>query len=173
MENAGFSFQSIPVNSSEFVDKKLNVDSQILSISRQKLEVFMKEFSHLTKDPAWIITADTEVVFQNQLMGKPLDISDAGRVLGLLSGNRHFVKTGIIIYDTEKKIEISHIETSIVYFKILTETDIQDYLETQESLDKAGSYAIQGQGSKLVSKYEGLFSNIVGLPIEKIIPYLK
>lgn len=172
LEKAGISFQILPISTSEKVDKKLMIESQILSITRQKL--VEAEKAPQIQDSPWsvILCADTEVVFENQLMGKPINKEEAQKTLEKLSGNRHFVKTGYIIKDCKTQKEISHIETSIVYFKNLTQQEIEEYVATGEPMDKAGSYGIQGLGGKLVDKYEGLTSNIVGLPIEPLIPHL-
>lgn len=172
LEKAGISFQTLPIVTSENVDKKLMIDSQILSITRQKLVAAEK--SHLVLNSPWsiVICADTEVVFENQLMGKPNNPAEAAKTLGQLSGNTHFVKTGYIIKDIKTQKEISHIETCIVHFKKLSEKTILEYVSTGEPMDKAGSYGIQGLGGNLVEKFDGLMSNIVGLPIEVLVPHL-
>lgn len=173
LEKAGISFHTLPINTSEKVDKKLMIDSQILSITRQKL--VEAEKSPLVLHSPWsiVICADTEVVFDSQLMGKPNNPEEAVKTLGQLSGNSHFVKTGYIIKDLKTQKEISHIETCLVHFKKLSLETITEYVATGEPMDKAGSYGIQGLGGNLVEKFEGLMSNIVGLPVEVLVPHLQ
>ncbi|MCK6597456.1 MAG: Maf family protein [Bdellovibrionaceae bacterium] len=173
LEKAGISFQTIALSTSEFVDKKLIIDAQILSITRQKLEAAEKSIKVITALSPVVICADTEVIFENKLQGKPNSKAHAQETLSKLSGRMHLVKTAYIIKDMESQWELSHIETSLVYFKKLSVKTIDDYIETGEPMDKAGSYGIQGLGSHLIEKYDGLFSNIVGLPIEKLIPHLQ
>jgi septum formation protein len=172
LEKAGISFQILPITTSENVDKKLMIDTQILSITRQKLVAAEKSPLVQASPSSLIICADTEVIFENALMGKPKNPQDAQQTLMRLSGNKHFVKTGYIIKNTESKLELSHIETSIVYFKTLSEKMISDYIATGEPMDKAGSYGIQGLGGKFVEKFEGLESTIIGLPIERLSEHL-
>lgn len=109
-----------------------------------------------------VIGADTTVVFEGEIYGKPEDEEDAKRMLSNLSGNMHTVYTGVCII-TKDEI-INYCESSSVYFKRLTEKEIDDYIKTGEPMDKAGAYGIQDIGRRLVLKTEGDFENIVGLP---------
>ncbi len=113
-----------------------------------------------------LIGCDTIVVLDNVIYGKPKDEADAIAMLKKLSGRCHEVMSGItVIY---KNKVISDVVISKVYFKELSDDDIKSYIDTKEYIGKAGSYAIQGEGSKLVLKYEGSLNNIIGLPTEKL-----
>ena len=113
-----------------------------------------------------LIGCDTIVVLDNVIYGKPKDEADAIAMLKKLSGRCHEVMSGItVIY---KNKVISDVVVSKVYFKELSDDDIKSYIDTKEYIGKAGSYAIQGEGSKLVLKYEGSLNNIIGLPTEKL-----
>lgn len=173
LEKAGFSFTSLPISTSELIDKKLNPDTQILSITRQKLEAAEKSLIESAQSDAIVIVADTEVQFEGELLGKPQNIEHSREIIRRLSGNFHFVKTGCIVKNLKSKKEVSHIETSLVQFRTLDQAEISSYVASGEGMDKAGSYAIQGLGQGLVAFHRGLLSNIIGLPIESISPILQ
>lgn len=118
-----------------------------------------------------IIAADTVVVLNDKILGKPKDKNDALNMLSALSNNLHKVITGVCIKKGNKTI-VSH-DTTNVHFKKLSEKEINDYLSIDEYVDKAGSYAIQGVGGNFVDKIEGSYSNVVGLPKELLIKMLK
>lgn len=124
-------------------------------------------------DNSIIIAADTIVVKENEIIGKPKNKLDARKTLQALSGQRHNVITGFALIENNSSIKIVDYEMTEVYFKELDINDIEAYLETNEYLDKAGSYAIQGKGSLLVEKINGCYFNVVGLPISKINDSLK
>ncbi len=124
-------------------------------------------------DNSIIIAADTIVVKENEIIGKPKNKLDARKTLQLLSGQKHNVITGFALIDNNRLTKIVDYELTEVYFKDLDTIEIEAYLETYEYLDKAGSYAIQGKGSLLVEKINGCYFNVVGLPISKINDSLK
>lgn len=115
-----------------------------------------------------VIGADTIVVIDNTILGKPENDQDAIRMLKKLSGRSHKVITGFAIIDPENKIKLVDYETSEVVFNKLSKNEIDSYILSREYQDKAGSYAIQGKGAMLVSRINGCYFNIVGLPISKI-----
>ncbi len=118
-----------------------------------------------------LITADTIVVYNNEILGKPKDLEDAFNMLKKLNGNKHEVLTAVSI--SQNKHVVNFIEKSLVYFNNVTDEEIKEYVDTKEPLGKAGSYAIQGKGSFLIKKYEGDFHTIMGLPLKKVLEYLK
>lgn len=122
---------------------------------------------------AIVIGADTVVVFQGDILGKPTDEADAKRMLTALSGNWHSVLTGVTVMDTRTaKSESFYVETK-VHFTQLSEQTIDAYIATKEPLDKAGSYGIQGKGGLFVDKIDGDYFNVVGLPMCKLSRVLK
>ncbi len=173
LEKAGFLFTSLPISTSELIDKKLNPEGQILSITRQKLEAAEKSLSQASKGDSTVIVSDTEVIFEGELLGKPRNTEHSREILRRLSGNFHFVKTGFIVKNLETQIEVSHIETSFVQFRTLDQSEIRAYVASGDGMDKAGAYGIQGFGHTLVQHQRGSFSNIVGLPIEVLTLVLK
>lgn len=112
-----------------------------------------------------VIAADTIVVLDDQILGKPVDARDAERMLSLLSGRQHQVMTGLVLRDAATGSTDARIAVSSVWFKRLLPSEIGAYVATGEPLDKAGAYGIQERGALLVEKIEGCYFNIVGLPL--------
>lgn len=113
-----------------------------------------------------LIAADTVVVLDEQILGKPGDAQDADRMLRLLSGRCHRVLTGVAVFFEEQQA-VAVAETQ-VWFRVLTEAEIAAYVATGEPLDKAGAYGIQGRGAILVEKIDGCYNNVVGLPLTRL-----
>lgn len=118
-----------------------------------------------------VIGADTIVVIDGKILGKPKDEADAADMLRTLSGREHEVITGVCITDGEKTEKFAQV--SRVRFYALTEDEITAYVATKEPMDKAGSYGIQGRGCVLVESIEGDYFNIVGLPVAATVRALK
>lgn len=112
-----------------------------------------------------VIAADTVVVQDGAILGKPADARDAERMLTLLSGGMHRVITGLAIMDAGTGKTLSRAEATRVWFRKLTQEEITSYVNTGEPLDKAGGYGIQGKGALLVDRIEGCYFNVVGLPL--------
>ncbi len=113
-----------------------------------------------------IIAADTVVVLDGAVLGKPADEREAFAMLSALSGNRHRVYTGVTVLRGEKRETCS--EETIVEFRELEPDEISAYIATGEPMDKAGAYGIQGLGSLLVSRLEGDYFNVMGLPVFRL-----
>lgn len=114
---------------------------------------------------SYVIAADTVVVFDGEIIGKPKDKADARRILKLLSNNTHKVYTGYSVTDAANVHTASGCEVTDVHFKELTDGEIDAYIATGEPLDKAGAYGIQGTGSLFADEIRGDFFNVVGLPL--------
>jgi len=115
-----------------------------------------------------ILGADTIVVLDDVIFGKPADDSEAFYMLSILSGREHSVITGIALIDTEKEYVKKGHEITKVRFAELTPEEIKYYISTGEPEGKAGAYAVQGIGAMLVESIEGCYSNVVGLPLMKL-----
>jgi septum formation protein len=113
-----------------------------------------------------VLSADTIVVIGNQILNKPVDHSDAIRMIRLLSGHRHEVITGVCLIH-EGKCEVAS-ETTAVTMSEISEREIAAYVATGEPMDKAGAYAIQGIASRWIPRIEGDYNNVVGLPIARV-----
>lgn len=120
-----------------------------------------------------VIGADTIVVLDDEILGKPKDKNEAYEMIKKLSNRTHQVMTGISLINLHSNKKIIDCVVSDVKFKDLSEEDIKDYIQTNESLDKAGAYGIQGYGALLVEEIKGDYFNIVGLPISRLSDLLK
>jgi septum formation protein len=121
-------------------------------------------------DPLVVLGADTCVVSEGNILGKPADAADARRMLELLSGRTHAVLTGIAAV-TRGKI-VRGLEITHVTFNVLKDAEIAQYIASGEPLDKAGAYAIQGYAARWIPRIEGCYFNVVGLPIARTIDLL-
>ena len=122
---------------------------------------------------AIVIGADTIVVHEGKILGKPKDAEDAAAMLKSLSGDWHSVISGVTVMDTATaKSESFYVETK-VHFIALNDKEIADYIASGEPMDKAGAYGIQAKGGKFVDKIEGDYFNVVGLPLCKLYQVLK
>ena len=122
---------------------------------------------------ALVIAADTFIVFQGSLLGKPHTREEARRMLTLLNGRQHSVLTGFTVIDTRTGKKLSRSVETKVFFKKMTGQEIESYVKTGEPLDKAGAYAIQGLGAVLVKKIEGDYFNVMGLPLRSLTGVLR
>jgi len=157
----------------DFISSPSNIEED-LSFSASPSELAQTIASHKAQDVARrldrgiVIGADTLVVWEGMIMGKPTDRAEAGRMLGCLSGQRHQVITGLCVLDVEKNIPEVAAEITAVFFRSLSPQEINSYLDCGEWEDKAGSYAIQGRGALLVDHIEGCYYNVVGLPLNRL-----
>lgn len=118
-----------------------------------------------------VIGSDTIVIINNDILGKPKNKNEAYEMLKKLSGNTHKVITGVCIKSSEKIVSFSSV--SKVEFYSMSDEEILEYIDTEEPMDKAGAYAIQGLGAKFIKSINGDYYTIVGLPIARIIRELK
>ena len=158
-----------------FVVRPASVDESLLpaeSPMEYVRRVAQLKAAAIEADPADVVLgADTVVVIDGQILGKPRDHADALRMLETLSGREHEVLTGICLLrgkDTTIDLAITR-----VWFLPLAHRDLEEYVATGEPMDKAGAYAIQGLASKFVQRIEGSYSNVVGLPIELVREHLR
>lgn len=174
LQEAGFSFETLPVKVSEIPEKNLIVNEQILLIARQKSEAALDLLrSHPPRPSSILLTADTEVILNDQLLGKAQSPEHAFQILKSLSGRSHEVKTGLCLVETKSLKTVTHLETTQIFFKKLSDEMIWDYISKGEYVDKAGAYGIQGLGRVFVERFEGSYTNVVGLPMEALLQLLE
>jgi septum formation protein len=125
-----------------------------------------------TRPNAVVLAADTLVALENQIIGKPADLGEAAQMLRRLSGRTHEVCSTVAIYQQTAGKSAVFYDVSRVRFRRLSEPEIESYLAKVDPLDKAGAYAAQGSGAKIIAKIEGSFTNVVGLPMEKTVAAL-
>lgn len=118
-----------------------------------------------------ILSADTVVVIGNEILGKPANAADAVRMLRLLANRSHEVITAVCLANSS--FEDVRSETTTVRFSSVGEGEISEYTATGEPMDKAGAYAIQGGAGRWISKIEGDYSNVVGLPVDLVLRMLR
>jgi septum formation protein len=123
--------------------------------------------------PAVIIAADTIVVTGDRILGKPRDVQEARRFVGLLAGRVHEVVTAVAVRAIPEEEMAVETAVSRVTFAPMTEEEIDWYTATGEGMDKAGAYALQGIGALFVAAVEGSYTNVIGLPLDRLYPHLK
>jgi len=165
---AGFNLKIDPSNYEE--DMSLSLDPKELAIYLSKAKA---ESVAIKYKEEIIIGADTFIVYENKILGKPITPDKAKEVLKMLSGKEHSAITGFTIIDTSSNNILSRAVETKVFFKNLIDEEIDDYVATGEPLDKAGSYAILELGEKFVERIEGSKTNVSGLPMDELIEALK
>lgn len=154
----GLEFNVCPSAAEEKPEPGLSPEETVMHLAREKGR-------GLTGNP--VISADTIVVIDGKILGKPKSEEEAFAMLRTLSGRTHEVFTGICVNDD------CQVERSLVTFAELTDEEIRAYIATGEPMDKAGAYGAQGKGAVFVAKIEGDFFNVMGLPIHRLYEMLK
>jgi len=143
----------------------------VLRVASAKAAMAVRQIAYRGLPQKPVLSADTTVVFDGQIVGKPEDAEDAARMLRTLSGREHQVLTAVAVALREQ-IE-AQISVSSVLFRELSDAEIRSYVATGEPLDKAGAYAIQGRGGVLVTRMIGSYSGIMGLPLAETVELLQ
>jgi len=156
----GVKFELVPSQIEERPHPDEAPPDYITRIARAKVIAVARQ-----QETGLIIGADTVVVLDGRLLGKPVDDHEAKSMLKQLSGRWHAVMTGVALYDVESRHEVADYEKTLVKFAQLTDREIDWYVHTGEPKDKAGAYGIQGLGGLFVDEIAGNYYNVVGLPI--------
>ncbi|MEE8540125.1 MAG: Maf family protein [Desulfobacterales bacterium] len=167
LNQAGLSFAVIPSHFDESSVSLSSPSTYVKALAEGKAE----DISH-RHPQSWVIGADTVVLIDGLILGKPGSRSQARTMLKRLSGKIHKVLTGYAIYCDAKQKKYSDVVTTEVAFKKLTAKEIEWYVHTAEPFDKAGAYAVQGLGSFLVKRINGSYTNVVGLPVCEVLELL-
>ncbi len=169
LSKIGLKFSVVPSN----CDEKINDDNftyeKIENIAINKA----KDVEKRIKDDAIIIAADTVVVLNGKILGKPHSKQDAYNMISALSGKTHEVITAIAMIDTQTKKIITNSKSTRVKFRYIAENEIQKYIDTNEPYDKAGAYAAQGLAAIFIEKIDGCFNNVVGISLFEVDKMLK
>ena len=166
LKDAGFLFRVDSVKLSEIIDKNVNLERAVSKLAREKAMAYLDLHKHLKSHKILLLSADTVVAVDDEVLGKPESELQAREFLRRLSGRVHKVLTGVFLHDLDSGREVEATAVTSVTFRKLSEKEIRDYIATGEPFDKAGAYAIQGLGREFVEKIEGSWSNVVGLPME-------
>lgn len=168
LEEAGFAFTVHPLSVSEKLNENMNLHDALLDLSRFKAQSFVTANKSLKGQKILVLSADTVVVRDQEVLGKPRDAEQARRFLRQLSGKTHSVMTAFCVYNFNTETDVVALEETKVRFKILSDDEIEKYIATGEPFDKAGAYGIQSLGGKFVLETSGSWSNVVGLPMERL-----
>jgi septum formation protein len=165
LASAGFAFDVLPVDVDE---KRLETETPTLYVERVARA---KAAAALRRHPARVVVAaDTVVVVDDLVLGKPTDEADARRMLAALSGRGHVVLSGVAV--ASGGLMMSRVEETTVWFRTLSEGEIRAYVASGEPMDKAGAYAIQGLASRFVPRIDGSYGCVVGLPVAALVDLL-
>ncbi len=165
LRQVGVSFRVIPSNVDEQVTHPMRPGEMVEHLARSKA----REVAGRVPG-ALVIGADTIVVVDGEVLGKPGDREEAAAMLRRLSGREHQVMTGVAVIHGEREL-VAH-EVTTVRFSPLTEDQIRRYVESGEPMDKAGAYGIQGRAAALIHSIEGDYFNVVGLPLNRTVQML-
>jgi len=160
LRQTGISFDLVIPDISEEVEGQLAPEQLVCLLARRKAEAIARKI-----DRGLVLAADTLVHYRGLMLGKPADAEEARRLLQLLSGDHHEVITALYLIDAATGRIESGLSTTTVWMKELTLQEIAAYLATGEPYDKAGAYGIQGLAALFISRIEGCYFNVVGLPL--------
>lgn len=166
LTTAGIAFTVVVADTEETLDPALSPEGAAIAIAREKAAAVFAKHPNDT-----VVGADTIVVFDEHILGKPADEADAARMLALLSGREHTVYTGVCILGPHGETVFS--QATVVEFYPLTPAEITAYVASGEPMDKAGAYGIQGLGCVLVKALRGDYFNVMGLPVARLVRELR
>lgn len=167
LSRAGVPFTVIPSTVDETAEVGGPPEARVRVLARAKAEEVAAQFPH-----HWVLGADTLVVIDGQVLGKPRDRTEARKMLGGLSGRTHTVWTGFCLCCHSAAQFICDAVDTQVEFKVLSDGEIAWYTNTMEPYDKAGGYGAQGLGSALIKRIQGSYTNVVGLPVCEVVDAL-
>ena len=168
MNEAGLTFKVIPADVEELEDTRLGIEPLVSQNAALKARAVSKQHRE-----AIVIGADTLVALDDHPLGKPKDLDHAFEMLSSLAGRTHVVCTGVCLSLGESGTDVQFIEQTEVTFRNLDATAIREYLGLINPLDKAGSYAAQDHGDRIIASTNGSWTNVVGLPMERLLAELE
>lgn len=173
LQKAGVEFTVLPAEGEEKITS-VKPEKAVQALAENKALAVAETIDEAQKDTL-ILGADTIVVFEGRILGKPADEEDAERTLKMLQGNTHQVYTGVcaLIRSGEKWIPYTFYESTDVTFYPVSDQEIREYIRTGEPMDKAGSYGIQGLFGIYVKGISGDYNNVVGLPVARLFHEMK
>lgn len=169
LSNMGIEFDIVSPDFDESLINKTFSYEKIEKIAENKCESAINKIN----ESGIVISADTVVIYDNKVMGKPKDYDEAFKMLSILNGNSHKVVTAICIIDKTNGKKLIDSETSEVSFNKISEDDIKNYIDNYKPFDKAGSYGIQELPKHFIKNIKGEYDNIVGLPTKTLINMFK
>lgn len=174
LRNAGFDFEILPAEVDESVRPRESAADYVRRLAEEKARAAAQKLvAKFERDWAVIVAADTTVVLDEKILGKPASADDARATLRRLSGKTHDVLTGLAVLplrDTGIRLAV---ESTRVTFARMTAHEIEDYMASGEPFDKAGAYAIQGRCGRFITRIEGCYFNVMGLPLARLYSILR
>jgi len=165
LQRAGFSFTITPPQISEIPDENLNLEDRIRRLALDKAFACLDSGKVPESRENLVLSADTVVVLDGQILGKPKDQEENRRFLLRLSSREHSVITAVCLVEGKtRRCAVGH-DVARVEFRALAAAEIDAYVVSGEGLDKAGGYGIQGDSGKFIARLEGAFDNVMGLPV--------
>jgi septum formation protein len=168
LKSAGLSFKIVPAHVNEDYIAGESPRQHVKRLARDKAMVIARKYPE-----AWVLGADTIVVIDGIILGKPKNKTQAKEMLKRLSGREHKVFTGFSITRIASKVFYTKVVKSAVKFKTITPEELDWYIACDEPYDKAGGYAIQGKGSYFIQSIRGSYTNVIGLPLCEVLEILK
>ena len=170
LDMAGFAFSVCPARGEE-----VRVGADPVEIVENLAKAKAREVGGLQKEDCLVLGADTIVVLDGEIMGKPADRADASRMLHALQGRSHQVYTGVALDTVRQGVYTVHsfVQRTDVFVYPMTDAEIEAYMDTGEPFDKAGAYGIQGRFGKYIEKINGDYLNVVGLPLGRLYQEMK
>jgi len=168
LRQLGFSFKVIPSRLEETNQSGMEPRGHATYYAKEKAKEVAQRYPQ-----EWVLAADTIVVVDEKILGKPVNFTEATAMLSRLSGRSHHVITGVCLLHAQCGVEESQAVETEVFMRRLGAADIEGYITTGEPMDKAGAYGIQGIGGCLVQRIEGSYSNVVGLPLCETVELLR
>ena len=170
MERIGFTFEPVAPDVS---DEHTYLDANDMDGSIQRLACAKARSVARGNPEALVFGADTVVYCERTILGKPRDGAEARDMLHRLKGRAHTVYSGIALICEEDRFSQTAVEKTVVFVRAMENREIEEYIEKRSYLDKAGAYAIQGSAMVFISRIDGCFYNVVGLPVDKTISLFK
>ena len=167
LRNAGFVFEIRPADVDETRQPHEAAEDYVRRVAQAKARA-IAEPARADRERAIVIAADTIVLAEGQILGKPRDAEDARRMLRLFSGKTHEVLTALSVINVPAAKEALHVEKTRVEFLKRSEEEMETYIQTGEPLDKAGAYGIQGIAGRFATRIEGCYFNVLGLPLSRL-----
>lgn len=169
LKQAGFDFAVEAADIDERIQPGETPAKYVQRLAVEKAQAVYDRVSHGedSGEPLLVLGADTTVVSDGEILGKPIDSTDARRMLQRLSGRTHQVLTGIAIVSSRGVV--SEVEITQVFFDLIDDKELVHYLASSEPMDKAGAYGIQGYAARWIPRIEGCYFNVMGLPLARTI----
>ena len=164
---AGFAFDVQPADADEALQPGEDASAYVQRLAEAKARAVLPSAAGRL-----VLAADTTVVLDEEILGKPESAGDATRMLRMLANRRHRVLTGVTVAASSTRLA-TRVETTAVEFGPMSEREIAWYVATGEPLDKAGAYGVQGLASRYVTRIDGSYSNVVGLPVALVYAMLR